>query len=345
MTHSLTCERPPWPLQITVVACAVLILVMLSYWLLHFQHLSALVDTDTIARLFAAIAVADRGYFDQPDQLQLGMAGTLLWVSGPLYLALFFTWWKRSPLALPLALSVAAIGCYCAAISAWIGVLDGFPGTERTSSAILLLFLLSAGWFLIHFSLGVNAVRLWKNTLVPQQSTRDDSYGGSAFERKILIGLLIFFSVIALFIELPWLLTSFDLPQLDNLWQQIWSFYALADRGYYDQVSGFERGLESFQIFITQWPDLLLCWAIPQRKSYACVLQIIIGSYVAFSTVMYLMAKHLSGYALMPVHDLGAFLILYLFNLPWIIGNLYIAAHGAKTMLRQLATGLEGSHD
>jgi hypothetical protein len=152
-----------------------------------------------------------------------------------------------------------------------------------------------------------------------------------------VMGWLAFFIVVAYAVELPWLLSSVDLPRLDNAWGRFWAVYGQADRGYYDRVSGFERGLESFHIFVTQWMHLGLLWAVKRRWAWRHVLQIAVGSYVAYSTVVYLAAKHLTGYALMPEHDAAAFLTLYLANLPWVLGNLYIAVDGGRELLRLIA--------
>jgi hypothetical protein len=108
----------------------------------------------------------------------------------------------------------------------------------------------------------------------------------------------------------------------------------MADRGYYDLISSFERGLESFHIFVTQWLIIWLIRAVARRWAYRHVLQVAVGSYVAYSTLVYLAAKHLTGYPLMPAKEPSAFLILYLANLPWVIGNLLIAADGARGLIR-----------
>ena len=158
----------------------------------------------------------------------------------------------------------------------------------------------------------------------------------TARERRV-VWQLAFFIITGYAIELPWLLSSAELPRLENLWGEFWALYGQADRGYYDQVSSFERGLESFHIFVTQWLQLWLLWAVTRRWAYRHVLQIAVGSYVAFSTVVYLVAKHLTGYALMPEHELPNFLILYLANLPWVFGNLYIAVDGARELVRLIA--------
>jgi hypothetical protein len=151
---------------------------------------------------------------------------------------------------------------------------------------------------------------------------------------RLIAWQLAFFIVIAYAIELPWLLSSAELPRLENLWGRIWAFYGQSDRGYYDRVSSFELGLESFHIFVTQWLYVWMLWAVMRRWAYRHVLEVAIGSYVAYSTVVYLVGKHLTGYALMPEHEPRDFLILYLANLPWVSGNLYIAVDGAGELVR-----------
>jgi hypothetical protein len=155
---------------------------------------------------------------------------------------------------------------------------------------------------------------------------------------KWIVRWLIFFVVIAYAIELPWLLSSSDLPRLGNGWSRLWAFYGMADRGYYDLISSFERGLESFHIFVTQWLMIWLLWAVARRWAYRHVLQVAVGSYVAYSTVVYLAAKHLTGYPLMRVQEPSAFLTLYLANLPWVIGNVLIAADGARGLIQLVKT-------
>ncbi len=41
----------------------------------------------------------------------------------------------------------------------------------------------------------------------------------------------------------------------------------------------------------------------------------------------------MTGYPLMPEHTAGAFLTLYLANLPWLLGNAWIAYDGAHGLI------------
>ena len=47
-----------------------------------------------------------------------------------------------------------------------------------------------------------------------------------------------------------------------------------------------------------------------------------------------LLAKHITGYAEMPRHDVGSFLILYLANLPWLAGMGWLASDAAREISR-----------
>jgi hypothetical protein len=328
--------RPPlWLIGLTWL-CALATLILGTYWLINYRHLPALAETDSIARLFRMLAPADRGFFDAVGQRQIGLVGATLLINLMLYLGLSVAWFRASIFAAPLALSVGAIGCYAAIINGWICMIDGFSGTARTSEANFLLFGLSAAWFGVHLALILNVVfRVDRITIIPPESARRGV--------ELLAGLVWFFTLIAWGIELPWLLSSADLPSLDNAWSAIWAFYGQADRGYFDRISSFERGLESFHIFVTQWLYLWLLWdlrrpMIARQRVGRSMLQIMLGSYVAYSTIVYLAAKHIGGYPLMPEHDLAAFLTLYLANLPWVIGNLVIAADGARQLIRHLST-------
>ena len=157
MTASPVTVRPSLNLILLTLACALIVAGPGSYWLLHHQHLPLLANTNLFARLFAALSDADRGYFDAAGQLQLGLVGTMVPVGLLLYGALFAAWLRNAPSAVPLALAVGSIGCYCALISGWIGVIEGFPRMARTTAGASLLFGALAAWFAIHLALFATA--------------------------------------------------------------------------------------------------------------------------------------------------------------------------------------------
>jgi hypothetical protein len=146
--------------------------------------------------------------------------------------------------------------------------------------------------------------------------------------------LIAFFVAVALTVELYWLVHAFDLPARDSWLAHGFGLYGRGDRGYYDQVSWFEAGLESFNIIFTVPAYLVVAFAIVSGRSYRWPLQLCLGAYVTYSVVLYFTAKHVTGYAQMPEHDVRSFLILYIPNLPWLIGNGYLAFDAARAILR-----------
>ncbi len=79
---------------------------------------------------------------------------------------------------------------------------------------------------------------------------------------------------------------------------------------------------------------LWLAYAIIHRRAYRWPLQLCVGAYVAYSVVLYFTAKHVTGYAQMPEQTIGAFLILVLPNLPWLLGSLWLALDAGGVILK-----------
>jgi hypothetical protein len=330
MSGKRAIARPPSLLMAAIAAAALLNLLLGFYWITSQSLLTGL--SSPPARLFAAVASADHGFYDRPGQLELGLIADNLVIGSALYAALLLAWARGWRSALPLALATAAVQCYAILATLWCGLLDGLPNLDRTAAAATTLFALAGGWFALHLLLGLDSLRRlarlgWGRYEPATPLSRSDRW---------VLGLTIFFVVMALTVELPWLLASAELDHMSGPFGAMWAFYGRADRGYFDLVSGLERGVESFHIFATQWLHLWLVWAILRRWTYRFVLQLVVGSYVAFSTALYLFAKHMTGYALMPDHTAGAFLTLYLANLPWLIGNAWIAIEGGRGLIARL---------
>ena len=146
--------------------------------------------------------------------------------------------------------------------------------------------------------------------------------------------LVIFYITCAFTLELYWLIFHGSLSGRSDWFARTFAFFGRGDRGYYDRVSSFEIGLESFHIVFTQW--LLICLAVGmyRRAAWRYPLQLAVGSYVCYSTALYLLAKHVSGYTDMPGHNLPSFLILYLPNLPWLLGNGWLAWDAGRAIAR-----------
>lgn len=141
-----------------------------------------------------------------------------------------------------------------------------------------------------------------------------------------------FFILVALTLEAYFVLNSGRLAERHDLAARAFAFYGQGDRAYFDRVTTFERGLESFNILFTQPLNLLLLVGILRRSVWRYPLQLGVCSYVCYSTALYLVSNHLSGYADMPRHDLASFLIFYLPNLPWLAGNAWLACDAGRAI-------------
>ena len=142
---------------------------------------------------------------------------------------------------------------------------------------------------------------------------------------RAAIYLLLFFVFCAFTLELYFVIHAGHLPQRHDLAARGFAYYGRGDRAYFDHVTAFERGLESINIFFTQPIHLLLLWGIFRRAAWRYPLQLGVSSYVCYSTTLYLLSNHLTGYAEMPQRDLASLLIFYVPNLPWVIGNAWLA--------------------
>jgi hypothetical protein len=155
---------------------------------------------------------------------------------------------------------------------------------------------------------------------------------GLARSDRAALLLVLFYIACALTLELYWLVHHAHLPERHDILAQAFAFFGRGDRGYYDRVTSLETGLESFQILITQPVLIVLAAGILRNSLWRYPLQIGVGSYVCYSTALYLVAKHVSGYADMPSHDWASLLILYLPNLPWLLGNAWLAWDAARSV-------------
>jgi hypothetical protein len=151
---------------------------------------------------------------------------------------------------------------------------------------------------------------------------------------RAALGLVIFYIACAFTLELYWLVYHSSLAGRSDLFARAFWLYGRGDRGYYDLVSSFEIGLESFHIVFTQL--LLICVAVGiwRQSMWRYPLQLAVSSYVCYSTTLYLLANHVSGYAGMPHHVPVSFLIFYLPNLPWVFGNAWLASNAASSTAR-----------
>jgi len=151
---------------------------------------------------------------------------------------------------------------------------------------------------------------------------------------RATVALLLFYISCAFTLELYWLVERNRLPLRHDLAARAYAFYGRGDRGYYDRVSAFETGLESFHICFTQCLHILLLYGIGRRALWRYPLQLGVSSYVCYSTALYLVTNHLSGYGEMQRHDALSLLIFYVPNLLWLLGNAWLAWNAARAISR-----------
>ncbi|MGZ3439410.1 MAG: EXPERA domain-containing protein [Polyangia bacterium] len=157
---------------------------------------------------------------------------------------------------------------------------------------------------------------------------------------RFSVALLGFFGLIAVTLELYFLVCHRDLAARadSQLFARLFSIYGVADRGYFAPVSSLAVALEGINVFVMQPLCLLLIYAIVRGRAYRWPLQLGIGSYLAFSVVLYFLVAIISGYEEMTERSVRAFALFYGANLPWLVGYAWLALDAAVAIWRTLAT-------
>jgi hypothetical protein len=160
---------------------------------------------------------------------------------------------------------------------------------------------------------------------------------------RFIVGMLVFFLIVAFTLELWWLLHS---PaervalQDRSLIAHLFAVYAPCDRNYFDLPSPFATCLEGINVYFTQLLNLSLIFAIVRRRSYRYPLQLIIGSYLSYSLILYFLVGHVSGYASMSYRSAYTYFLFYGVNAPWLLGHLYLLWDATRAITRQFADPL-----
>jgi hypothetical protein len=144
---------------------------------------------------------------------------------------------------------------------------------------------------------------------------------------RVILGLLCFFLLIAFSLELYWLIYRDELVERapHELFARLFQIYGDADRAYYDRVSALAIGLESINVYFTQFLNVALIYAIIARKYWRHSLQLLVGSYLTYSVVLYFYAAHVTGYPDMRYFSAYTYFLFYATNLPWLLGYGYMA--------------------
>jgi hypothetical protein len=162
-----------------------------------------------------------------------------------------------------------------------------------------------------------------------------------------IIGMLGFFIVVALSVELYWVVFYNEMvSRAHTEWlAKVVRVYGDADNSYYNvpTAAAYPRGLESFNIFFTQPLNAWLIWAILARKRYRHALQLILGAYVTYSVLLYFWTAYFSGFERM-VSPRSALTYLLFFgaNLPWLFGYFYMAYDSVRAFNRQFRSDPAG---
>jgi hypothetical protein len=155
---------------------------------------------------------------------------------------------------------------------------------------------------------------------------------------KVIIGFLLFCMLIAP-LEAYWIIFRATVHERTDLFARLLSIYWPVDRTYrdpmLDNAQAFTLSVESVNVFVTQWLNVILIWAIARRKYWRHALQIVTATYTGYGTFLYFYVAHLSGYTIMENRTTGGFLLFYLANLPWLIGCVYMIWHSVAAINRK----------
>jgi hypothetical protein len=155
---------------------------------------------------------------------------------------------------------------------------------------------------------------------------------------KITIGLILFFTAVALTLVLYWLIHHQEMETRKDLFAWLNSLYWPADRTYripgYPVEKAFTLSLEGVNTFLTPILSALLIRAILTHARYRYPLQLMIATYTAYGTLLYYSVAHISGYAVMTQQNIGNYLLFYLTNLPWFLGYAWMAWDAYRALIR-----------
>jgi hypothetical protein len=159
------------------------------------------------------------------------------------------------------------------------------------------------------------------------------------FKDRAIIAMLVFFIAVAFTLELYWLLHPRDLPAHagSNVMAHLFQIYGDSDRAYFDAINPFTISLEGINVYFTQALNVALIYAIWKRRPYRHGLQLLVGSYISYSVILYFLSAHLSGYENMRYRSGYTYFLFYATNLPWLLAHLYLAGDSMVAVNRRFA--------
>ncbi|GHF53267.1 hypothetical protein GCM10010218_38390 [Streptomyces mashuensis] len=157
---------------------------------------------------------------------------------------------------------------------------------------------------------------------------------------RMVLGFLAFSLTAALTLELYFVLHAQDLDERHDLFARGFQLYGRGDRTYAGQGDVYlPFALETINLCVVQVLNCALAHAVVRRRAWRHPLQLAIGSYLSGSVVLYFWHAHAAGYPDMPHHSVGGYVLFYVPNLPWLVGNLWMAAASFRALVRSVKEG------
>jgi len=168
----------------------------------------------------------------------------------------------------------------------------------------------------------------------------DEPSNSMRSQDKFIIVMIAVFTSVAFSLELYWLIFNQVMESRTDLLARILALYWPAD--YTWRISGtppqkaLSISLETVNVFITPWLSLGLIWSIIKKRIYRFPLQLLIGTYTAYGTIIYYSVAHVSGYPLLEYKGVYPFLLFYLANFPWLVAYAWLTWDAFSELLKRL---------
>jgi hypothetical protein len=168
---------------------------------------------------------------------------------------------------------------------------------------------------------------------------RPEHHVKSALGRKdrAIVGLLAFFTLFNLTLDLWYVVHARDLPALvGRHWlADLWAVYARADRFWI--VGPWSLAQEGLNVYVTTLVNLWLIRAILGDAPYRHALQLTLGAYLSYSVVLYFLANHVAGYPGMRERTAANLALFYGLSLPWLFGHVFLAWDSFRAIAARFA--------
>jgi hypothetical protein len=168
--------------------------------------------------------------------------------------------------------------------------------------------------------------------------TQSPHAAGLPAKDKVIVGLIVAFTAVALTLELYWLVFNQEMESRTDLFARALAIYWPADYTYripgYPIEKAFTLSLEGVNTLLTPIASVVLIWAILARKPYRYPLQLVIATYTVYGTFLYYSVAHVSGYAVFEYKSAYTYLLFYLVNMPWFVGYAWIGWDAYREIVR-----------